>query len=127
MIYCILYSYFLHNFPGGSVCLQILGISPNSNSLHVGVGVSEPPYLTDWAIVMILMHQFYFQFILIFAIIDYGQPQYGEYVYPGWAQLIGWLVFGCVIGWIPGVAVYQVCKQKGSIQQVNSKNINSIN
>ena len=59
-----------------------------------------------------------FQFILIFAIIDYGQPQYGDYVYPEWAQLIGWLVFLLVIGWIPGVAIYQICKQNGNIKQV---------
>ena len=60
-----------------------------------------------------------FQFILVFSFIDYGQPQYGNYIYPGWAQLIGWLICVCVMIWIPVVAIFQTCKQKGSIKRVD--------
>ena len=60
----------------------------------------------------------YFQFVVIFAIIDYGKPKYGSYLYLGWAQLIGWIICVFLITWIPGVAIYEVWKQKGSLKEV---------
>ena len=59
-----------------------------------------------------------FQFIFVFAIIDYGPPEYGSYLYPQWAQLLGWLTSASILAWIPGVAIYEVCRQEGGIKKV---------
>ena len=59
-----------------------------------------------------------FQFIFMFAIIDYGPPEYGSYLYPQWAQLLGWLTSASILAWIPGIAIYEVCRQEGDIKQV---------
>ena len=57
----------------------------------------------------------------MFAIIDYGPPEYGSYLYPQWAQLLGWLTSASILAWIPGVAIYEVCRQEGGIKQVRYK------
>ena len=59
-----------------------------------------------------------FQFIFVFAMIDYGPPEYGSYLYPQWAQLLGWLTSASILAWIPGVAIYEVCRQEGGIKKV---------
>ena len=59
----------------------------------------------------------FFQFIFVFAIIDYGPPEYGSYLYPQWVQLLGWLTSASILAWIPDVAIYEVCRQEGGINR----------
>ncbi|XP_060590649.1 sodium- and chloride-dependent glycine transporter 1-like [Ruditapes philippinarum] len=50
-------------------------------------------------------------FILIFAWIDYTSVTYGDYVYPGWVDAVGWLLALSSVIFIPGAMIYKLCKE----------------
>ncbi|XP_070554260.1 sodium- and chloride-dependent glycine transporter 1-like [Ptychodera flava] len=55
-------------------------------------------------------------FILMFSLVSYTPCQYGAYVYPAWADAIGWMIAMLSVLLIPTYAVYYlVFVQKGSI------------
>jgi len=45
-------------------------------------------------------------------------PMYGNYVYPWWVQLIGWIIASLSIIPIPVMAIYKIITAKGSAYQV---------
>ena len=60
------------------------------------------------------------QFIIIFSWADYSGATYGtEYVFPPWANALGWLMALCSVIWIPVVALYKICREdEGSLVKV---------
>lgn len=61
-----------------------------------------------------------FQFLLIFSWVDYKPAVYGSYVYPKWADGLGWLMSFASIIWIPIVAIWKICKERdGNVLKVN--------
>lgn len=42
---------------------------------------------------------------------DYSPVVYGDYVYPGWVDAVGWLLALFSVLWIPGVIIYKVYKE----------------
>jgi Sodium:neurotransmitter symporter family len=51
------------------------------------------------------------QFLLVFNWADYKPSQYGSYVYPTWADVIGWFMSFFVVMWIPIYAIYRLCQE----------------
>ena len=49
-----------------------------------------------------------FQAILIFSWIDFKSSKYDKYVFPGWADALGFLITLSSICLIPGIAIYKV-------------------
>jgi len=43
----------------------------------------------------------------------------GAYIYPGWANGIGWLIAASSMVLIPGWAIYYIIKTPGSLKQVS--------
>lgn len=58
------------------------------------------------------------QVILIFSIIQFKPARYEEYVFPPWAQGVGWLIALASIIWIPLGAVHTMWVLPGSFMQV---------
>ncbi|XP_074641152.1 sodium-dependent dopamine transporter-like [Tubulanus polymorphus] len=56
-------------------------------------------------------------FIMIFGLVMYKPLTYDGYVYPWWANLIGWLMALSSILCVPGVAIYKICTTKGTFPQ----------
>ncbi|CAG2167879.1 unnamed protein product, partial [Oppiella nova] len=54
-------------------------------------------------------------FILIFSLIDLKPATYGDYVYPWWASVIGWMLSLVSVAAIPFVAVLKITKMRGPI------------
>lgn len=56
-----------------------------------------------------------FQALWIFCLIDYESPTYnnGEYRYPVWAIVIGWLISSMSIACIPLFAIYVFFNAEG--------------
>ncbi len=50
-----------------------------------------------------------FQFILLFTFIDFKRSSYGDYTFPIWADVLGWIIAILEIAFIPGVAIYKIC------------------
>ncbi|OWF44595.1 sodium-dependent proline transporter-like [Mizuhopecten yessoensis] len=60
-------------------------------------------------------------FILVFSFVDYSPITYDAYVYPAWAEALGWLLSLCSIIFIPIVIIYKISKEndeKGLINKV---------
>lgn len=65
--------------------------------------------------------------MVIFALIFHTPLTYNKYyVYPVWAQCMGWvLVFGSLL-WIPGYIIYKLLQYPGTLREVRQKDIQKI-
>nr|AAZ17653.1 dopamine transporter [Bombyx mori] len=53
-------------------------------------------------------------FITAYGLLDYEPLQYENYIYPGWANALGWAIAGSSVMCIPTVAIYKLITTKGS-------------
>ena len=60
------------------------------------------------------------QFIFVFNLVTYSPLKFGDYVYPGWGQAIGWLLTVSSLTFIPAVMIYKLFKTTGTIKEVNN-------
>ncbi len=58
------------------------------------------------------------QVILIFSVIGFTPARYGNYIFPPWAQGVGWVIALASIIWIPLAAVHTLWVLPGSLIQV---------
>lgn len=52
------------------------------------------------------------------AFVNHTSLSYGDYKYPGWAEVIGWLLTLSSVIMIPVVAVISLYKTKGTFKEV---------
>lgn len=55
--------------------------------------------------------------LLVYSCVTMVPPAYGDYNYPGWAIGFGWTVAMCSVLPMPVVAIYKICKAKGTFSQ----------
>lgn len=48
----------------------------------------------------------------------YEPLTYEGYVYPLWANILGWFIASSSVAMIPGVAIYKICVTPGTFRQV---------
>lgn len=63
------------------------------------------------------------QVILIFSIIQFKPARYEDYVFPPWAQGVGWVIALASIIWIPLGAIHTLWVLPGSFRQVTYINL----
>uniref|UniRef100_H2ZAG5 Transporter n=1 Tax=Ciona savignyi TaxID=51511 RepID=H2ZAG5_CIOSA len=56
--------------------------------------------------------------IFLFYCAKWTPLKVGDFVYPVWANLLGWILSLCSLLWIPGVFIYVLYKGRGSMKQV---------
>jgi solute carrier family 6 dopamine transporter-like protein 3 len=56
----------------------------------------------------------------VYGLIGYEPLTYGQYVYPVWANVLGWVIAGSSIAMIPGMAIYKLATTPGTVMQVRS-------
>jgi len=56
-------------------------------------------------------------FIFVFNLVTYSPLKFGDYVYPGWGQAIGWLLTVSSLILIPAVMIYKLFKTTGTIKE----------
>lgn len=61
---------------------------------------------------------FLWQVILIFSIIQFKPARYESYIFPPWAQGVGWVIAMASIIWIPLGAIHTLWVLPGSLKQV---------
>ena len=59
------------------------------------------------------------QMVLIFTLVKFSQPTYGDYTYPPWAVGLGWFIAVISLIPIPLLAVVKLIGSKGPISQVS--------
>jgi solute carrier family 6 dopamine transporter-like protein 3 len=67
----------------------------------------------------------YSQFIIVYGLIGYEPLTYEEYVYPVWANVLGWVIAGSSIAMIPGMAIYKLATTPGTFMQVSELSLTS--
>ncbi|XP_018568681.1 sodium-dependent dopamine transporter [Anoplophora glabripennis] len=53
-------------------------------------------------------------FIIVYGLLGYEPLSYDNYVYPAWANVLGWMIAGSSVIMIPAVAVYKFISTPGS-------------
>ena len=59
-----------------------------------------------------------FQFILIYGFIDYAPASFGDYVFPPWAEAIGWTLAMVSIAVIFVYIAWYLASSEGSFKEV---------
>lgn len=62
-------------------------------------------------------------FITVYGLLDYEPLSYDSYVYPLWANALGWVIAGSSVICIPTVAIYKILTTKGTFLEVRSYGI----
>ncbi|KAE8737443.1 hypothetical protein FOCC_FOCC017093 [Frankliniella occidentalis] len=60
----------------------------------------------------------FWQFIIVYGLVGYEPLTYENYIYPGWANVLGWLIAGSSVACIPGVAAFKILTTPGTFWQV---------
>lgn len=47
--------------------------------------------------------------VMLFTLVRFSPTNYGDYQFPLWSDIAGWLVVLAEVAFIPGVAVYKIC------------------
>lgn len=58
-------------------------------------------------------------FIIVYGLLGYEPLSYEDYVYPGWANVLGWLIAGSSVIMIPIVALWKLVTTPGSFKRVS--------
>lgn len=58
--------------------------------------------------IRLYLYILYFQFIVIMSAIGYSPAYYGDYVFPDWAQALGWMMVVAPLVTVIGVMIVQV-------------------
>ncbi|KAJ1521895.1 hypothetical protein ONE63_002232 [Megalurothrips usitatus] len=56
-------------------------------------------------------------FIIVYGLMGYEPLTYDDYVYPAWANVLGWVIAGSSVAMIPGVAAFKLATTPGTLWQ----------
>lgn len=60
----------------------------------------------------------WFQFVVVVSIVTFRPPHYGDYVFPEWANALGWSIAASSMSMVPIYAAYKFCILPGSLREV---------
>ena len=61
------------------------------------------------------------QFLLLFSLLIHEPARYGDYIFPKWADLVGWMMPLAEAICVPAYAIFALCcLQRGSFMQVRA-------
>lgn len=61
-------------------------------------------------------------FIIVYGLMGYEPLTYEGYVYPTWANVLGWLIAMSSVACIPGMAIYKLIVTPGTFLEVSFTN-----
>lgn len=59
-----------------------------------------------------------FQFVVVVSIATFRPPHYGGYIFPEWANALGWTIAASSMSVVPIYAAYKFCSLPGSSREV---------
>ena len=65
--------------------------------------------------ILFLTHHLLFQLILIFSWINYEGSTYDGYIFPDWANVLGWCITFSSVVCVPIVAIWKICHEEGTL------------
>lgn len=59
-----------------------------------------------------------FQYVVVVSIVTFRPPHYGDYIFPDWANALGWIIATSSMAMVPIYATYKFCSLPGSFREV---------
>lgn len=56
--------------------------------------------------------------MVVVSIVTFRPPHYGDYVFPAWANGLGWVIAASSMSMVPIYAAYKFCSLPGSLREV---------
>lgn len=56
-------------------------------------------------------------FVVVVSIVTFRPPHYGAYVFPDWANMLGWTIAASSMSLVPIYAAYKLCSLPGSMRE----------
>ncbi|XP_022230124.1 sodium-dependent dopamine transporter [Drosophila obscura] len=78
--------------------------------------IGFPPGLY-WQVCWRFVAPIFLLFITVYGLMGYEPLTYGDYVYPSWANALGWCIAGSSVVMIPAVAIFKLLTTPGSLRQ----------
>uniref|UniRef100_A0A4X2M2T0 Transporter n=1 Tax=Vombatus ursinus TaxID=29139 RepID=A0A4X2M2T0_VOMUR len=57
-------------------------------------------------------------FVVVVSIVTFRPPNYGTYIFPDWANVVGWIIATSSMAMVPIYATYKFCSLPGSFREV---------
>lgn len=70
-----------------------------------------------WRVCWKFVAPIFIMFIIVYGLMGYEPLTYEDYVYPLWANVMGWLIASSSIVMIPGIAIYKIIVTPGTFVQ----------
>jgi len=71
-----------------------------------------------WRVCWRFVAPMFLLFIIVYGLIGHEPLQYEDYIYPFWANVLGWCIAISSTACIPGMAIYKLIVTPGTIKQV---------
>lgn len=71
-----------------------------------------------WRVCWKFLAPLFLLFIIIYGLMGYEPLRYENYVYPAWANTLGWSIAGSSMIMIPAIAIYKLITTPGTLRQV---------
>ncbi|XP_075682884.1 sodium-dependent dopamine transporter [Rhinoderma darwinii] len=90
------------------------GVSRFSDDIQEMIGKRPGLY---WRLCWKFVSPCFLLFVVVVSIITYSSPKYGNYIFPEWANVIGWLLASSSMAMVPIYAIYKFCTLPGSFRE----------
>ncbi|XP_004845195.1 sodium-dependent dopamine transporter isoform X1 [Heterocephalus glaber] len=70
-----------------------------------------------WRLCWKLVSPCFLLFVVVVSVVTFRPPHYGAYIFPAWANVLGWVVATSSMAMVPIYAVYKFCSLPGSFRQ----------
>ncbi|KAI8038734.1 sodium-dependent dopamine transporter [Drosophila gunungcola] len=92
----------------------IYGTNRFSEDIRDMIGFPPGRY---WVVCWRFVAPIFLLFITVYGLIGYEPLTYGDYVYPRWANALGWCIAGSSVVMIPAIAIFKLLSTPGSLRQ----------
>ncbi|KAH8234150.1 hypothetical protein KR038_002219 [Drosophila bunnanda] len=92
----------------------IYGTNRFSEDIRDMIGFPPGRY---WQVCWRFVAPIFLLFITVYGLIGYEPLTYADYVYPSWANALGWCIAGSSVVMIPTVAIFKLLSTPGSLRQ----------
>nr|CAD7395069.1 unnamed protein product [Timema cristinae] len=94
--------------------LFVSGTQRFCDDIHDMIGFSPGIY---WRVCWKFLAPAFLMFIIVYGLVGYEPLTYDEYVYPLWANVLGWFIAGSSVAMIPGMAIFKMATTPGTFMQ----------
>ncbi|XP_063460235.1 sodium-dependent dopamine transporter isoform X2 [Pan paniscus] len=70
-----------------------------------------------WRLCWKLVSPCFLLFVVVVSIVTFRPPHYGAYIFPDWANALGWVIATSSMAMVPIYAAYKFCSLRGSFRE----------